>query len=68
MDPNVALAKVREVITRWNSEKTFGMSDVADMMSHFEWLDEWLSKGGFLPQPWDHHCSGNHAPKRESEK
>ena len=46
MDPNAALAKVRELI---------GDGDSADVLlvDAFEALDEWLSKGGFLPSDWE---------------
>lgn len=45
MDPNAALQKVRELINDGDS------ADVL-LVEAFEALDDWLSKGGFLPDDW----------------
>ena len=42
MDPNEALKMIREAATQ----------DAQDMIEPFEALDEWLCKGGFLPDAW----------------
>jgi len=56
MDPDVALAEIREQV-----EEFEGLSDdnfvdalrAADqIVERIKALDEWLSKGGFLPKEW----------------
>lgn len=48
MDPNTALARLRELIG--GKRNVVGSAEVVET---FQGLDEWLSKGGFLPQDWD---------------
>lgn len=56
MDPNTTLATLREAYSTW--EDTIGnaegpLIDVGcDMRDAIVALDEWLSKGGFLPTAW----------------
>lgn len=57
MDPNAALAEIRETaaivrdrIDRGEDPDVDG--SVSVLVEHVEALDEWLSKGGFLPQDW----------------
>lgn len=54
MDPNQALADLREALRRmgaatepWEYENA-----AAEAGEHIAGLDEWLSKGGFLPEAW----------------
>lgn len=54
MDPNTALARLREAIARWSSAsdadtRNDAASDAADWADA---LDDWISKGGFLPTAW----------------
>lgn len=42
MDPNVTLSRLRELADN---------NDV-EWANLFESLDDWLSKGGFLPEAW----------------
>jgi hypothetical protein len=53
MDPNAALANLREMV----AESDAGDVDPADtaweFQEQFKALDEWLSKGGFKPAAWD---------------
>lgn len=50
MDPNATLAELRSLCLR---ETAAGDgSYAADIVEHFEALDEWLSKGGYLPAAW----------------
>lgn len=54
MDPNEALRRIREAASNAQiapDEATL-RSDVEDLIAHFEALDEWLYKGGFLPAAW----------------
>lgn len=48
MDPNETLAELRKLAARLLD--TGGWPD--DMAEKFQALDEWLSKGGFLPTDW----------------
>ena len=63
MDPNQALADAREAVARIDALEAEGaeagqndieaISDVTnDAMEHYRALDEWISKGGFLPDEW----------------
>lgn len=45
MDPNEALKRIRELINDGDS------ADVL-LVEAFEALDNWLSRGGFLPSAW----------------
>ena len=52
MDPNVALKHVRELVTDAlieHDERTGG--ELAEVI---DGLDDWLTKGGFSPEPWFH--------------
>ena len=65
MDPNVTLENIREIVKKWNDESSFDVSDMAIIVSHFDWLDTWLTKGGFLPQAWEKHCQDNVVVKKQ---
>lgn len=47
MDPNATLRRLRELCALDNCH-LFAV-EIADL---FEALDEWISKGGFLPEDW----------------
>jgi len=53
MDPEVALAELREIVKEVNdgtvSSHTDAMSRMADL---FDGLDGWLTNGGFKPLDW----------------
>lgn len=49
MDPNVILERLRQ----WAAGEDAGM-DTGDAMEAFADLDEWLTRGGFLPDGWRH--------------
>lgn len=54
MDPNEALRLIREAIKRMQAashadDYTDAASDLADAVQA---LDEWLTRGGFLPEEW----------------
>lgn len=58
MDPDAALARIRELVEeitqRIDADEEFDHVDdeaneVADI---FRGLDEWIKKGGFLPKDW----------------
>ena len=57
MDPDVALATLRDLARRatsgepWNDSTE--ASDLAiEMAEAWEGLDEWLTRGGFIPAAW----------------
>ena len=48
MDPDVCLAEIRELT------KKSDLSDdqIEDLVTRVRALDEWISRGGFLPKAW----------------
>jgi hypothetical protein len=48
MDPNATLAQIRELIAAGTK---VDLEQAAELMTA---LDEWLSRGGFLPDAWQH--------------
>lgn len=57
MDPNAALAEIRKLVERASDLESFPRPDPAELLTELaeavEGLDEWLSKGGFLPTAWE---------------
>jgi hemerythrin len=56
MDPNETLKRIRELLTELedgDEEMSDEMSClVSDLAEHWDGLDAWLRKGGFLPADW----------------
>jgi hypothetical protein len=53
MDPDVALKNARRAVENMDTELDYVDSGAAvELMEAFTALDEWLSKGGFLPRVW----------------
>lgn len=55
MDPNAALADLRSALTDWQHTEngTEAEADAVDVIvDRFRNLDEWLTRGGFLPADW----------------
>lgn len=52
MDPNAALAEIRELVKRENDDQDGSWAIAA--VERFEALDEWITNGGFLPADWQH--------------
>ena len=54
MDPNAALKRLRVLATLASEEKSdsWRVAYLFDFVEQFESLDEWLSRGGFLPDDW----------------
>jgi len=54
MDPNRALEDAREAVRHWlhvkGGDQDLEMFD--QLVSSFEALDRWISRGGFLPRDW----------------
>jgi hypothetical protein len=56
MDPNKALKYMRELIEEIlkdsDLEQPVNSDDAYELMVYTKSLDEWLTKGGFLPTDW----------------
>lgn len=54
MDPNEALKKAREASNIIGSDvsQDVALAAAVDLMMYFDALDQWLSRGGFLPIDW----------------
>lgn len=55
MDPNETLNKLRKSAKKYHNSGYGSLTaqDAADkLMEHFSALDEWLTKGGLLPEDW----------------
>ena len=52
MDPNANLREQRELAKRLLDHDREDDDDVWRLCELIEALDEWLSKGGYLPQDW----------------
>lgn len=52
MDPDATLAQIRELITQQQTDD-LNDTDTANLVELIDSLDEWLTKGGFLPTEWN---------------
>jgi hypothetical protein len=52
MDPNAALANLRAALDPERGDSPGFEDALDDAIEAFAALDEWLSKGGFLPAEW----------------
>lgn len=53
MEPDACLNEIRELLVDLEtSTEYFLLGDVHDLVDRVRALDEWLSKGGFLPEVW----------------
>lgn len=50
MDPNKALAEIRELTKLWSHQ--LDDHQVQRLLELVAGLDDWMSKGGFMPEPW----------------
>jgi hypothetical protein len=58
MDPDVALQEIRTAMGDWldAEDDALDVNSIAAgdrLVSNFQALDDWLSKGGFLPAGWE---------------
>lgn len=53
MDPNAALELLREWAERVINDPSYRPRGELDAAQAWQDLDQWLTKGGFLPRPWD---------------
>lgn len=49
MDPDKTLELLRAITREFHQDEPVS---VAEMVQHFENLDSWLSRGGYLPRLW----------------
>lgn len=49
MDPDAALAEIREILSRRDMHEGLDAERLADLI---DGLDTWISRGGFLPRNW----------------
>lgn len=59
MDPDEKLAEMRNLVARAKAGKDVRRVE-RELRWAFEELDEWLSKGGFLPSAWTVTGHDNH--------
>jgi hypothetical protein len=54
MDPDQALTDARKACKHWHEGERGDYDFVAldELVNAFEALDQWLSRGGFLPRDW----------------
>lgn len=52
MDPDAALAKLRGLLAEVVINEGRDPGEATVVAEVFEGLDQWLSRGGFLPQAW----------------
>lgn len=56
MDPNETLRRLRDLMRTAETQRhELSPYEVADIVDHFEDLDDWLSKGGCPPEAWLHY-------------
>lgn len=52
MDPNTVLQDIRDLVSALEADPT-RFHAVEELTERFTALDEWLSKGSFLPRDWE---------------
>lgn len=52
MDPNAALERIRTIHRALMDDPSGNLRLVDELLELLAALDEWLSKGGFLPSDW----------------
>lgn len=52
MDPDAALAQIRELIIKQQTDNELNDTDTDRLVELIDGLDEWMTKGGFLPTDW----------------
>jgi hypothetical protein len=52
MDPDAALAQIRELIADQQTHNELNDTDTDRLVELIDSLDEWMTKGGFLPTEW----------------
>lgn len=61
MDPNMTLHELRELCGEALAESGNKRADLVDEIAErFDALDQWLSRGGFVPSAWAHPEAEDH--------
>lgn len=72
VDPKALLAAIREVVNKLleDEEKKgeIDADDALDLAEDFKILDEWLTKGGYLPEDWDDDNKGNEPTEDDDDE
>jgi hypothetical protein len=63
MDPNANLAEQRRIVTRVIAGDDSDAAHLARLADLVQALDEWISRGGFLPDAWQE--GHDNKPKEE---
>ncbi len=56
MDPTATLARIREALAN-HAENGLSDDETMELVECVEALDDWLSRGGFLPTQWQVPCT-----------
>ncbi|MFE0099827.1 hypothetical protein [Streptomyces sp. NPDC059009] len=63
MDPNATLMRLRRAVDRIEvvaaSPEEDWSGELIDVLEHFDALDQWLRRGGFLPSDWNARADTN---------
>lgn len=68
INPDVELQRIRDAIL-WTSRATKIQAPLVEIIDAFNNLDDWLSKGGYLPAQWQqaaYASGGEDAPMPEA--
>lgn len=58
MDPDEALKRLRELSEVFLKTGCLHPDEIFNMMETFQGLDEWITRGGFLPSSWQAPSKG----------
>jgi hypothetical protein len=59
MDPNVCMQELLALLAKYKNQKdSLDEADVQDLVIHIEALDQWIKRGGFLPDRWKFNSEG----------
>ena len=53
MDPNQTLTEIRALAAHVAMTEEWDRDDAKELATLVQALDEWLSRGGFLPEAWE---------------
>lgn len=59
MDPNEALRRLRRLCEALSDRDDYDNEVAGELAGQFEALDQWISKGGFLPDDWQRNQKAN---------
>ncbi len=55
MDPEAALEEIRAIVERADDEDTDVVEDHNRLVDLIAGLDQWMSRGGFIPKSWNRY-------------